>query len=275
MKIIDLTEKYQSHYIQEGNCRAYRDSFPELFDHYYKFWVTPDTDIVKVGGKEIQTRKRWMNQHLEHLKSRLAKEDIDPDAINIVYFIGAGTTNGHAFEHEKEFHVWLPLETYTTEILVQIFVTHEIAHALHYHHCRSFYFDTEEQKLHFARQLITEGLATYLTRELLQVSDNESLWADFLNKADSDTWWRQCEREGRNIYQLIYDNYSKSDRRLGIFYANDPDDIYRYRAGYFAGLKLIDDYAKRDDLSVKDLLNLPRDIFESDLFSLLSEYIHR
>ena len=129
MQIIDLTEKYQIKYVQEGNREEYENSFPELFHHYYQFWAKRESNIAVVANKEIQRRKIWISQLIERLEEILGKAEIDSSVIHCICFIGVGTTNGHAFRHKNKFYVWLPLETYTTEKLVQVFVTHEIIEA--------------------------------------------------------------------------------------------------------------------------------------------------
>jgi hypothetical protein len=56
---------------------------------------------------------------------------------------------------------------------------------------------------------------------------------------------------------------------LELFYASNPDNIYQLRAGYYAGLRLIDEYVKSRSLSAKELLALTRDRFEGDILQLL------
>lgn len=269
MQIIDLTKRYQIKYIQEGNRKEYENSFPNLFHHYYQFWANRESNITIVNNEEIQTRKIWINRLIERLQNILEKIEIDSSAIDCVYLIGVGTTNGHAYRYNNKFHVWLPLETYTTERLTQVFVTHEIIHSLHYHYSSSFYFNSKDEQLQLSRQLITEGLATFLTKELLGISDLEALWADYLDKNDAQKWQQKCQEEERNLFRLIYENYYQSNQDLKIFYASNPDNIYQFRSGYYAGLKLIENYVEKDDLTVKKLLRLPRDKFEKDIFNLI------
>jgi len=269
MQTIDLTRNYLKSYIADGNRDDYENSFPELFRHYYQFWARKDSPIVEIKKDEIQTRKDWVDSFVERLNLKLSEHAIDLGVVKFVYFIGVGSTNGHAFRHNGEFYIWLPLETYTTEKLVQIFATHEIIHALHYHYSPAFYFATRNEQLHLARQLITEGLATYLTREILGGSNQEALWGDFLSASEAAKWWRLCEENEAGLFRLIRENYYRYDHKLDIFYANNPADIYQYRAGYFAGLKLLERFASANNLTALDLLKISREKFELEILALL------
>lgn len=269
MPIIDLTDDYQSKYLREKNREEYENSFPELFRHYYRFWTQKEFDIAIVTSDEIQTRKIWIGRQIEKTSDLLTKMGIDSSAIDYVYFIGVGTSNGHAFKYKDRFCVWLPLETYPTERLISVFVTHEIAHALHYHSSPAFYFDSKDEQIRLSRQLISEGLATYLTKELLGVSDLEALWSGYLSEDDARKWWQKCQDDTPNLFRLIRGNFSKVNRELEIFFANNPEDIHQFRSGYYAGLRLIEKYAQQNRLSVKQLLELPRDKFEKGIFNLI------
>lgn len=269
MRIIDLTECYQEKYVQNGDRGGYESSFPELFDHYYRFWTKREYDLELVTEDEIRIRKGWITQLIEKLTAVLHAVKIDSRSVNFVFLVGVATTNGHAFRHEDEYYVWLPLETYTTEKRVQVFATHEIAHALHYLNSPAFYFNDKDEQLQTSRQLITEGLATWVTRELLSLSNLDALWADYLDASEAQRWWQKCSDAEQELFERIAAIYHVCDHDLEIFQASDPADIYRYRSGYYAGLRLIDRYARENSLSMKQLLKLPRARIEPDILNLI------
>jgi hypothetical protein len=269
MRIIDLTEQYLTKFINDGDRREYENSFPELFRHYYRYWVDPNSKITIIGAEEIEKRKLWITQFIEKLSGIFERYEIDDSFIDYLLFIGVGTTNGHVFQYKNNWLVWLPLETYSSKKLVEVFVTHEVAHALHYYNSPSFYCDSKDEMLRVSRQLITEGLATYLTREFLGNSNLEALWADFLPDDDATRWWEKCIEEESNLYNLISQNFYANDNKLKIFYASNPENIYQFRSGYFAGMRLIERFAQKNDLNPKDLLTIPRDKFEKDVANLL------
>ena len=275
MHIIDLTEEYRKKFIEGKDRRQYENSLPELFEHYYQFWAKSDSDIVILGNEEIEKRRKLINHHIKKLDEILNKREIAVENIECALFIGAGTTNGHALRSKDKFLVWLPLETYTSEKLVQVFVTHEIIHALHYQNSPGFYFSSNEEQLQISRQLITEGVATYLTAKLLDLSEIEALWADYLDDTKLLHWWQRCQEEEQGLFRLIRDHYYDSKHSLNIFYAANPDDIYQFRSGYYAGLKLIGDYAGLKGLSPKALLGLPREKLKKDIFNLIQSYLKK
>lgn len=269
MRIIDLTDSYHNLYVRHGNREEYEASFPDLFEHYYSFWTKREYDLELITEDEIRIRKGWITLLIEKLTPVLKARNIDHGLVNYVFFVGVGTTNGHAFRHDGEYYVWLPLETYTTDKRVQIFVTHEIAHALHYLNCPAFYCNDKNEQLRMSRQLITEGLATWLTRELLSVSNLDALWADYVSESEGQEWWQKCCDKEQELCGRIAAAYHTNDHDLEIFFASDPTDIYKYRSGYFAGLRLIDRYASENNLSVLQLLSMPRDRIEQDIFNLI------
>jgi hypothetical protein len=275
MPIIDLTDSYRVGFIQNHDRLAYENSFPELFEHYYRFWTSDKYNLAIISDSEIDVRKKWILEHIERLGRTLNGRGVEYGLINYVFFIGVGTTNGHAFKRDDRLHVWLPLETYTSENLVRVFVTHEIVHALHYHNSPSFYFESHEEKNRLSRLLITEGLATYMTRELLGISDIEAMWADFLDKTTAKEWWEACRREEPRLFQIICDNYSRSDTRPELFQANDKRDIYKFRAGYYAGLQLFDRFCKSRRLLFPELLDIQRDKLENEILSWILNSLSR
>ncbi len=271
MQVLNLTNKYLNEFLNKGNRAAYESSFPELFDHYYRFWTKKEYDLAEIDPTAIRTRKSWLDKHLKYLIGVLDERNLDHRKIRIVYFIGVGTTNGHAFRMKDEFYVWIPLEAYTSKKLVEVFVTHELAHALHYQSSPSFYFESPHDKIRLSRLLITEGLATYLTRELMGLSDLEALWADYLNAAAARAWWDECKSREPQLFVKIADTYFKSDPGQELFHANDRSDAFKFRAGYYAGLKLVGQYAKIHGLTIAELLEQKRDRFERGILSLMQE----
>ncbi|MBD3232119.1 MAG: hypothetical protein GF315_00175 [candidate division Zixibacteria bacterium] len=271
MQIIDLTTSYLDDFIDDGNRGKYESSFPELFNHYYKYYSKRDANIAVVEPDIIGIRKGWIEKFLKRLVAILREYRIDSDIFDLVYFIGTGGTNGHAFRHNGRMYVWAPLETYTSESLVQIFVTHEVAHAIHYYFSPDFYPDTVDDQIRMSRQLITEGLATYLTAKWLDIPDKDSLWADYLDEDEARSWIDKCEKETRNLLKVIHDNWHETEHKLEIFYASNPENIYQFRAGYYIGLRLIDEYTRLHDFTTMDTLKLSRKEIESGIYDLISK----
>jgi len=261
MKIIDLTPEYERHFLGRGDRREYEKAYPQLFDHYYCFWADRNIPPRTMEKPEIARRLRLIKNELPFIEEKFSKSSLDIGALKIALFVGQATSNGHAFKSGSEFVVWLPIETYHTALLVRVFLTHEIAHALHYSRSPEFYFEDMEKKRLLSRQLITEGLATYMTAGILGIDELAALWADFLPPDKANAWYEECARREVDIFRLLFDNFDSRDSGIGLFLASDPDNILRYRAGYYAGLKIVERIAKGENISLIELLAIPEDHF--------------
>lgn len=188
-------------------------------------------------------------------------------------FVGQNCSNGHAFKENGRFNVWLPVEAYESKEDIDTFVIHEIVHAFHYSANPKFYFKTKEEKMNVGRQLITEGIATYLTSKILKVSDKKALWADLLDQKELRDWFSACEDKRRELFDHVLNNFSLSKEDIQIFWANDPSDIYKYRAGYFVGLEVIKEFVRKEKVSDIDIINIKRDILEEKVKGILGSHI--
>ncbi len=68
---------------------------------------------------------------------------------------------------------------------------------------------------------------------------------------------------------IVYKNFNSFDDSLNIFYANDEKDILKYRAGYYAGLKLVEQILISQRITLLELLKLSRKNFEERILQLL------
>ncbi len=263
MNIIDLTEYYTSEMLKTKNLRAYEQSYPALFSHYFKYWARRKYFSNHLSRDEVKKRKKLIIEALHDIEKCLTSAGFEMRNMDVILFVGQGTSNGHAFKDGKKFIVWLPLEGYETKLQSKIFITHEIIHALHYSHSPDFYFNNVAEKKSVIRQLITEGIATYLSMKALKEDEGVALWADYLTKSKLKIWLQECRQKEQMLYKFILKNFSSSNSNIGLFYANDPTDIVNYRAGYYVGLKLVEDIAKKEALSNQDLLNIPKNKFEN------------
>jgi hypothetical protein len=254
MRVVDLIPGYIKYIIEEDNYVRYQNMYPQLFEHYYKFWAKRTIHQSVLKKNEIIKKRDIIISAIKKVVPTLVKFNSKIKDIPIALFIGEDNSNGHAFLDDKEFVVWIPVERYSTYEEARVFVTHEIIHAIHYSMNREFYFVTKEEKNKISRMLFTEGIATYLTRELLKLSDKEALWADYLKKRKLNDWMEQCVAKLTEMRQFIRKNFDSSDVNIKIFNTDNPKDIFSNRCGYFAGLKLIDYIVKTHNLKSEELL---------------------
>lgn len=269
MKVIDLIPGYIKHVIEDDNYVRYHNMYPELFNHYYLFWSEKHYHNTVYSKENILRQKEMIVAFLKGRFSSLIKFDERIRDMKIVLFVGDNVTNGHAFFDRGELIVWLPVEMYPHELAVEVFVTHELMHGLHYQASDGFYFSDPGEKNKFSRLLITEGMATYLSKQFTGKSNEQALWGGFINSQKYASWFKKCQESLGELRRYARQNYDTSDNGSEFFQANDGEDIYKYRAGYFLGLGLIEQMAITEDLTNTELLELPREEFERRIYQLL------
>lgn len=260
MHVIDLTERYIRHVIQQDDVLCYESAFPELFEHYYTFWAQPQLYYFR-DIEEIIRRRNLISEHLPLLSKQFEGKGLPITDIDVLLFVGHGTSNGHTFPLTSRWVVWLPIETYHSPQAVDVFVSHEIAHALHYQQQPVFYFKDKREKNLVFRQLVTEGIATFISREILGVSNEQALWADYLTADHVQRWYRDCVKYEKEIFRIAADKLDYSDPENRLFSFSETDDVLENRAGYYAGLMLIERYAKQQGLMLQDLLKISQTSF--------------
>lgn len=268
MRVVDLIPGYIKYIVEEDNYVLYQNMYPQLFEHYYKYWAKRTIHQSILKKDEIIKKRDVIISSIKKIVPILLKFDSQVKEIPITLFIGEGKSNGHAFLDNKKFVVWIPIERYSTSLEGRIFVTHEIIHALHYTKNKEFYFNSENEKNMLSRQLFTEGIATYLSRELLGISDREALWADYLKKRKLNEWIQQCETRLFDLKNYIRQNFNSSNKNIKLFESENQNDIYSNRCGYFAGLKFVEFIVQNYRLTNSDLLLLNR----SDMEKFASEW---
>ncbi|MBU4480144.1 hypothetical protein KKG48_01730 [Patescibacteria group bacterium] len=266
MKITDVTQKYTENILKKNDLTSYEKNSPELFEHYFKYWALKNFfhKTLKTEN-EVKEKVDLIKSRLGFIEQKLINFGFDISDLKIILFVGQNCTNGHAFKKDGEFVVWLPVEAYETPEEVDIFVIHEIIHAFHYKQNFDFYFNTKKEKKNVGREIIVEGLATYLTSKILNISDEKALWSDFLSEEELKKWISSCNQNKKELRKFVLDNFDSSNEDIQIFLANDSNDIYKYRSGYFVGLELIKSIVKNNNIPDKDLLSLDRKNFEKKI----------
>lgn len=258
MTILDLTEDYITLRSQGRVGEEYEKFHPAMFTHYFTYWCAKEREEPALTDEAIRERTQRVVQGVKKTERVFGKRGLDVRDFTVVLFVGKNTSNGHAFLDSDRWVVWLPVETYTSDSLAKVFIVHELAHALHYRMSPKFYFSDNASKHLLGRQLITEGLATYVTAEILGVSDIEALWADYLSPKRAETWMAECGRRDSELRSFCRRHFSESMPDCGLFLADNPGDILNFRAGYYLGLSLIRAIAAHKKLDITDLLQMKR-----------------
>lgn len=268
MGIIDLTENYLRAVVEQNDPESYERAFPLLFEHYHTFYAQLQAYSFR-DVNEILRRRDLILKRLPFLFERFEQKGLKTADIDVVLFVGHGTSNGHAFLATTRWTVWLPVETYYSIQAIDVFVSHEIAHAVHYQHQPDFYFKSKQEMYHVFRQLATEGIATLTSKEILDIGDEEALWADYLPGDRISQWYEQCRQQEGKLFQIIADRLEESSEQNDLFTFSGTDNCLENRAGYYAGLVLTERYMKRQNLALRDLFAISKQEFWQIVRSLL------
>lgn len=256
VKIIDLISAYSL--VSNGKgWEKYEKFYPALFRHYFRIWAKRSYPDVSLTLARLEKNAQEIRSRLILIVDAFRRRGFGLDDIEFVLLVGKHTSNGHALKLQDKMVVWLPVETYPTRDLIDVFVTHEIAHALHYQCSPSYGFSGVRGQRKFGRSLMTEGIATYLTTRVLGCSDGYALWAKFLTERQMRDWQHECEIRFSELCKIALRDFD-SCRNAVMFRADNRDDILQYRAGYFVGLKVIQQIVAERHLSLNELLSLPR-----------------
>ncbi len=224
---------------------------------------------MSLTEKEVATRSSFILNELPDIEKKFTASGLNISNLDIVLFVGQDTSNGHAFKDDGKMVVWIPIESYVTSILARVFITHEIIHALHYIKSPDYYTENHEDLRRMSRELLTEGLATYLTAKILNIDNLTALWADYLPDDQAKAWLDECERRETELFKYIFDNYDQNAPNIRLFQAADPDDILKFRSGYYAGMQIVERIGRDMGIRPVELLDIPRDEFERAAYRLL------
>src|ERR1043165_5849214 len=257
IKIIDILPSYIKMRNGIVTFDDYRRTYPAFFNHYFAFWGKGESIEPVLSEEEISLRRTILLKYLAAAETACYQFSIDLSNISALVFIGQDTANGHAFLDSSKAVAWYALERFSSEKQFEVFVIHELIHAVQYSNTpEAFFYNTDQKNLVY-RQLITEGIATYLTTQLCSIDEKESLWADVLPSGQLNHWMSQCQAQEEQLFEFVLKHYDSSDPKIGLFHSSDSNDIYENRTGYYVGLKVIQQIVQEDSLTPLELLKRP------------------
>lgn len=263
MRIVDLTEEFIEHVLHNHDPEGYEAVFPDLFAHYFAFWTRRQTYSPELTEQYVRQQAALIKESLLSFADRFAESGVALDDLEVVLFVGCMGSSGHAFKKDNSFVVWIPIERYPSKLTVEVFVPHEIAHALHYQNTPVFYFNTAEEKHRVSRQIITEGVATFVSMAVMNFDAKTALWADYLSKEQVDLWFQECLRQEELMNRYVLDNFH--EQNVDLFTLREGDDVgnvLHFRGGYYVGLRLVERIVQARRLATSDIFSLSREEFE-------------
>lgn len=248
MKIRNLVTNYLEA-SKKDNPQGYSELFSELFKHYFTLWSNEkfaffdDMTAIKEGERDVLDR-------LEFIREKLEKSKIPIDDLGLVLFVGQNVSNGHSAKLDGKWWTWIPVEAYRSAFQVDVFLTHEVLHAVQYHAHPELYFETKAEKNLVSRQIITEGFATFASMQIMNLSKKEALWADILSEEEYGLWIGQYEERKHEVLDFVLENWNGDAGE--IFQAGDKNDLFRFRVGYLLALEAYESIS--ENFSLPDLL---------------------
>lgn len=214
-------------------------------------------EVTKADPEGVEPFVSW----LKELDDILHEHNIPTGELVVALATGCATSNGHAFVHEGKAIAWISTSHYPTPASIRVFVTHEVVHALHYFRVPEYGFANSQEKSHTGRQLITEGMATLITKMLLSCSDGDALWSGYLGEDEIDSLLHRYKDGAASTAKKVLDAWDKDSE--GLFLASDDGDIDQYRSGYYLGLRILEDIKNDKGLNAIELLSLSRTELDS------------
>ena len=259
MRILDLT-------LPEASAPG-----KTIIQHYARFWAGENFVPLPLSEEELTAHRALLLRHLAIAEELLQARQFPIGSVTAALIVGNDSANGHAFLDDNNVIAWFAIESFKSELQAKIFVMHELIHALHYRARPEFAFATVDEKNLLSRQLITEGIATYLTKSLLDVSDEEALWADALPATKLRSWIAACRDATPELCEFTIRHFDSSDPAIELFYASNSQDIFSFRAGYYVGLKVMEAIFREHGFTAGELLRIPFHEMRSLVLEVLRE----
>lgn len=231
----------------------------ELDKHCQEVW---DCSVHAASSSDSVRFLQWFTELDEILVSAGIESMVD-----IAILDGCQSSNGHALLLNGRPTAWVSVSNYPSDETIKVFGTHEVIHALHYGYMPEYHFESKLEKDHVGRQLVTEGLATFVTEKLLNLSESEALWSDYLMPNDLELLMDEYRKHQSESATNILRDWDKSDSLY--FYANDRNDIDKYRSGYFIGRAIVARIAEQDEIGIYELLTMSRSMLDGKVKDVL------
>jgi uncharacterized protein YjaZ len=246
--------------LPSSELRPSHELLNAIQQHTEQIWMCSSRPA---NTSSAQSFLSWLNE----LQSMLEASNLDTSNILCAIMDKCSTSNGHAFLWKEKAVVWFSASNYPTPKTIEVFATHEVIHAIHYLSNPDFCFNSAKEKNHVGRQLVTEGVATYITQQLLQLTDSEALWADYLVASDLEVLMKEYDAGKNTTASRILTAWDADDQAF--FTALNRENIDEYRSGYFIGRLIVEKIMKEQGFTIQELLMLPRPTFEEQAKEIL------
>ncbi|MDQ0159503.1 hypothetical protein [Alkalibacillus salilacus] len=236
------------------NCNEQNFIHHPFFREYLKVFNSNDDFHKNVNELTKNYSTNDINGSIEFLRTLTAEmfysinDSLRLDfEVGVVVFIGDCSYDGHGILFDGKPYVFLDLSAIIPRLNIynlNTFITHELIHSIHYFINPDFYrgnFKSIEEK--YYKLIFAEGIATKLSSELTNDSDEQIYWFGFLDAMKVKNWINNCEKMkseiGKEIKNAI--NTEAFDNALNnkLFSIEDFEKLDMYRVGYYYGAKIV------------------------------------
>ncbi|EKS4342441.1 hypothetical protein QB607_000370 [Clostridium botulinum] len=191
----------------------------------------------------------------------------------LIVFIGDGYIDGHGALINNKPYVFFDLSAIIlnfNKYNIDLFVTHELLHGIHYSYNPCFYpkyYNSIEEK--YFKRMIAEGIATNLSPTFSSSTIEDSYWMGFLNKKEVQIWVDNCEKMKNNIVYRINSSLKSSsfdeDLYHTLYTVSDLKHLTNSRLAYYYGSQIINEL--RDYKSINETLSTDYEYFKNCILS--------
>lgn len=235
----DAKELYKTH--------IFFNEYFNVFNKYSNFKENTKKILYEYSKESIYKTFNILKNTFEK-KVNFISGSLDLKIIpSLIVFIGDGSVDGHGALVNGKPYVFFDLSSIIQrfdDYNIDLFVTHELLHGIHYSYNPCFYpkyYNSIEEK--YFKRMIAEGIATNLSHTFSSNTIEDSYWMGFLNKKDVQIWVDNCEKMKNNIAYnislLLKTSSFDKDLYNTLYTVSDLKHLTNSRLAYYYGSQII------------------------------------
>ncbi|MGO5064997.1 MULTISPECIES: hypothetical protein [unclassified Clostridium] len=276
MEIISIFEK-QLEFDADANklykTHIFFNEYFSVFNKYSNFKENTEKILYEYSKESIYKTFNILKNTFEK-KVNFISDSLDLKIIpGLIVFIGNGYIDGHGALINNKPYVFFDLSAIIPNFHnynIDLFVTHELLHGIHYSYNPYFYpkyYNNIEEK--YFKRMIAEGIATNLSSTFSSSTIEDSYWMGFLNKKEVQIWVDNCEKIKNNIVYRINSSLKSSsfDKDLyhTLYTVSDLKHLTNSRLAYYYGSQIISALSKYN--SINEILSMNYEYFKGYILS--------